>query len=274
VNDSTSVAGAEKKATELAGQSFPTPAGRLLQGQVAVVTGGASGIGLAITTALAREGASVAILDLDLELAREAAARIQKAGGAAGGHRADVADGDTVQSALQEVLKQHGRMDILVNNAVITRDGLLLRMSDEQWEKVVDINLRGAFYCSRAAARSMIRARYGRIINIASVVGISGNAGQANYVASKAGLIGLTKALAQELAPRGITVNAVAPGFIKTAMTDALGEETRKALLNKVPLGRLGTPEDVAEVVAFLASARAAYITGQVVVVDGGMVMA
>ena len=145
-------------------------------------------------------------------------------------------------------------MDILVNNAGITRDGLLLRMSDEQWERVVDINLRGAFYCSRAVARAMVRARYGRIINIASVVGIAGNPGQANYVASKAGLIGLTKALALELAPRGITVNAVAPGFIKTAMTDALGEDTRKLLLDKVPLGRLGTPQDVAEAVTFLAS--------------------
>jgi 3-oxoacyl-[acyl-carrier protein] reductase len=258
----------------VAGQSFLTPAGRLLQGQVAVVTGGGTGIGLAISTALAREGALVAVLDVDQDRAGEAVAGLTRAGGTAAAYPADVSDGEIVQGAMQEVLKQHGRMDILVNNAGITRDGLLLRMSDEQWEKVVDINLRGAFYCSRAAARAMVRARYGRIINIASVVGIAGNPGQANYVASKAGLIGLTKALALELAPRGITVNAVAPGFIKTAMTDALSEDTRKILLDRVPLGRLGTPEDVAEMVTFLASARAAYITGQTLVVDGGMVMA
>jgi 3-oxoacyl-[acyl-carrier protein] reductase len=211
---------------------------------------------------------------VDQDGAGAAAASLTRAGGSAAAYPADVSDSEGIQAALQEVLKQHGRMDILVNNAGITRDGLLLRMSDEQWEKVVDINLRGAFYCSRAAARTMVRARRGRIVNIASVVGIAGNPGQANYVASKAGLIGLTKALALELAPRGITVNAVAPGFIKTAMTDALGEETRKVLLDRVPLGRLGTPEDVAEVVTFLASARAAYITGQTLIVDGGMVMA
>jgi 3-oxoacyl-[acyl-carrier protein] reductase len=273
VSDSTSVAGAEDKAGALAEKSFATPAGRLLEGQVAVVTGGGTGIGLAISTAVAREGATVSIVDVNLDNAREAAAAIEKAGGSAEAQEADVSASGPVKAAFQEVLKRHGRMDILVNNAGITRDGLLLRMSDEQWERVVDINLRGAFYCSRAAARAMVRARYGRIVNIASVVGVAGNPGQANYVASKAGLIGLTKALAQELAPRGITVNAVAPGFIKTAMTDALSEEVRKALLAKVPLGRLGTPEDVAEVVAFLASPRAAYITGQTVIVDGGMVM-
>jgi 3-oxoacyl-[acyl-carrier protein] reductase len=185
-----------------------------------------------------------------------------------------VRDEEAVQSAFQEVLKVHRRLDILINNSGVTRDGLLLRMTDEQWGEVLDTNLRSAFYCSRAAAKIMVRARYGRIVNVASVVGVSGNPGQANYVAAKAGLIGLTKALALELASRGITVNAVAPGFIQTAMTDALGEETRRTLLERIPLGRLGAVEDVAEVVAFLASPRAAYVTGQVWRIDGGMVTA
>ncbi len=255
-------------------ESFAVPSGRLLAGQVAIVTGGARGIGFAISRALAREGARVAIVSRDGARGREAAAELARRGGTATVHPADLRDGEAVAAAFQEVLKTHGRLDILVNNSGVTRDGLLLRMTDEQWGEVLDTNLRGAFYCSRAAAKTMVRARYGRIVNVASVVGVAGNPGQANYVAAKAGLIGMTKALALELASRSITVNAVAPGFIQTAMTDALGEEARRTLLERIPLGRLGTVEDVAEVVAFLASPRAAYVTGQVWLVDGGMVTA
>ncbi len=253
---------------------FSVPAGKLLAGQVAVVTGGARGIGLAVSRALAREGACVTIVNRDAEAAERAVAEIESGGGTAASHQADVLDSGATRAAFEKVLKQHGRIDILVNNSGITRDGLLLRMSDDQWEEVVDTNLRGAFYCCRAVARAMVRARYGRIVNISSVVGISGNPGQANYVSAKAGLIGLTRALAQELASRGITVNAVAPGFIDTAMTEGLADRARQTILDRIPLGRLGTPEDVAEIVAFLASPRSAYVTGQVWVVDGGMVMA
>jgi 3-oxoacyl-[acyl-carrier protein] reductase len=213
----------------------------------------------------------------DVEQARDeldaVAEEVRRAGGETIVVPGDVTDGEQVNTMVKQVTAEAGRLDVLVNNAGITRDGLLVRMTDDQWRSVLEVNLTGAFLCSRAAAKVMLRQRSGRIINMASVVGLMGNAGQANYSASKAGLIGLTKSMARELAPRGITVNAIAPGFIISPMTDELSEEARERLHALIPLGRLGSAEDVAEVVAFLASAAAGYITGQVLQVDGGMHM-
>jgi 3-oxoacyl-[acyl-carrier protein] reductase len=244
-----------------------------LEGKVAVVTGGAKGIGRSITRRLAAERARVVLSGRDRDALEEAASGLRADGAEALPVVADVAKPGEADRLCDAALQAFGRADILVNNAGVTRDGLLLRMSDEDWDEVLDTNLKGAFRCIRAFARPMVKQRWGRIVNVSSVIGMIGNAGQANYAASKAGLLGLTKAVAKELASRHITVNAVAPGFIETAMTEGLGEEIRERLTGRIPLGRLGTPDDVAHAVAFLCTEEAGYVTGQVLPVDGGMVM-
>ncbi|NQT84701.1 3-oxoacyl-[acyl-carrier-protein] reductase [bacterium] len=245
----------------------------LLEGKNAVVTGGAAGIGRAIAQAFAAEGAGVAICDLDYDGAKKAAEEIRSDGAIAKAYETDVSDWESVMQVAEKALEDFGVIDILVNNAGITRDNLIIRMSDEEWNDVLDVNLKGVFNFTKAFVPGMLRRRSGKIISIASVVGIMGNAGQANYAASKAGIIGFTKSLARELAPRRINVNAIAPGFIKTGMTEVLGEEQKSALSERIPLSRLGEPEDVARSALFLASELSDYITGQVLVVDGGMVM-
>ena len=244
-----------------------------LTGKIALVTGAAQGIGRDIALALATDGADVAICDVNLEAAQMTAGDIEAKGRKSLALKANVAASADVTAMIDQVVEKFGRIDILVNNAGITRDGLILRMKDEDWDLVLDINLKGAFLCAKAALRHMSKQRGGTIINIASIVGAMGNAGQANYVASKAGLIGLTKTIAREYANRGITANAVAPGFIDTAMTKALSENVRQELAKQIPLGKLGTPEDVANAVRFLASPWASYISGQVIHVNGGMYM-
>ncbi|MBI4364480.1 MAG: 3-oxoacyl-[acyl-carrier-protein] reductase [Candidatus Latescibacteria bacterium] len=244
-----------------------------LDGRVAVVTGGAKGIGRAIAARLAREGAKVVISGREEAALRTACAELGEGGGGAAWVRADVASPDDTEALCAKTLETFGKADILVNNAGVTRDNLVMRMSEREWDEVIDTNLKGSFLCIRAFARPMMKQRWGRIVNVSSVVGLIGNPGQANYVASKAGLLGLTKAVAKELASRHITVNAVAPGFIDTAMTAELGGKVRDELQGRIPLGRLGTPEDVAHAVAFLCSEEAGYITGQVLSVDGGMRM-
>jgi len=237
----------------------------------AVVTGGGQGIGRAIALRLAREGADVAVLDANPATATDAAREIEALGRKALGLAVDVSDAEAVAAAFKSVVQDLGGLHILVNNAGITRDNLLVRMSPDDWDLVLRVNLKGAFNCTRAAARTMMSQRWGRIVNVSSVIGIIGNAGQANYAASKAGLIGLTKSAAKELGGRGITVNAVAPGFIETPMTAALPAAAREAYASKIALGRLGTPDDVANVVAFLVSDDGDYLTGQTVCVDGGL---
>ncbi len=245
----------------------------LLKDRVAVVTGAAQNIGKAIAVDLADHGAEICLLDVNGREATAAAEEINERGGRAVAFQVDVSNFDEVMALVPKVLDAFDSVDILVNNAGITRDNLLARMTEDEWDAVIQVNLKGAFTCSRAFCRPMIKQRRGRIISISSVIGLAGNAGQGNYAASKAGMIGLTKSMARELAPRGITVNAVAPGFIDTAMTQALSDAVREGLLRRVSIPRLGAPEDVAAAVTFLASDRASYMTGQVLNVDGGMVM-
>jgi len=244
-----------------------------LEGKIALITGAAQGIGRDIALALAADGADIAVCDVNLEAAQKTAGDIEATGRKALALKVDVAASAEVTAMVEQAIAKFGRLDILVNNAGITRDGLILRMKDEDWDLVLSINLKGSFLCSRAALKHMTKQRGGTIINIASIVGAMGNAGQANYVASKAGLIGLTKTIAREYAARGVTANAVAPGFIDTAMTQALPENVRQDLAKQIPMGKLGTPRDVANAVRFLASPQAAYITGQVIHVNGGMYM-
>jgi 3-oxoacyl-[acyl-carrier protein] reductase len=245
----------------------------VLANQIAVITGAGRGIGRAIALRFASEGADIACVELKAEFAAQTVQEVRALGRRAWDYGVDVADVAGVTSTADKILAETGRVDILVNNAGITRDGLLLRMSEADWDAVLNTNLKGAFLFTKALARSFIKQRSGRIVNIASVIGLIGNAGQCNYAASKAGVIGFTKSVAREFASRGITVNAIAPGFIETAMTAALSEETRKGLMEKIPLQCLGQPEDVAQAALFLASPAARYITGQVLAVDGGMVM-
>lgn len=244
-----------------------------LNNKIALVTGAAQGIGRDIALALANDGADVAICDVNMEAAQKTAADIEAKGRKSLALKTNVASSAEVNAMVDQVIEKFGRIDILVNNAGITRDGLILRMKDEDWDLVLSINLKGAFLCAKAGLKYMTKQRSGTIINIASIVGAMGNAGQANYVASKAGLIGLTKTIAREYANRGVTANAVAPGFIDTAMTQALSDNVRTELAKQIPMGKLGTPEDVANAVRFLASPSASYITGQVIHVNGGMYM-
>jgi 3-oxoacyl-[acyl-carrier protein] reductase len=244
-----------------------------LAGQIAVVTGAGRGIGRAIALRFAAEGAEVACVSRTAENAEKVAGEIRALGRKAWAHAVDVADAASVNAAAEKILGEAGRVDILVNNAGVTRDGLLMRMSDEDWDTVLDTNLKGAFLFTRAFSRGFLKQRSGRIINVASIIGLIGNAGQCNYAASKAALIGLTKSVARELASRGVRVNAIAPGFIETDMTAGLKEEWKAELLKKIPLNCLGQAEDVAQAALFLAGPASRYVTGQVLTVDGGMVM-
>jgi len=245
-----------------------------LAGKTAIVTGAAQGIGRAIAEALAHAGADVAVADLDPGRSQDTVTAITKMGRRALNIKVNVANWDDAKAMVDQVVKEWGKVDILVNNAGITRDGLLLRMKEEDWNLVLQVNLNGTFNCTKAALQPMSKQRSGRIVNIASIVGVIGNAGQANYAASKAAVIGFTKTVAREYASRAVTVNAVAPGFIDTAMTQHLSAEVKETLSKQIPLGRLGQPSDVAEAVKFLASDEAGYITGHVLHVNGGMHMA
>ena len=246
----------------------------MLEGKKAIVTGAAQGIGQAIAECLAKAGADVAVVDLEAARCADTLQLVEHQQRRGLALSADVAQWEAVKGMVDHVMKEWGRVDVLVNNAGITRDGLIVRMKEEDWNAVLQVNLTGTFYCTKAILGSMTKQRYGRIINMASIVGAIGNAGQANYAASKAGVIGFTKSVAREYASRNITVNAVAPGFIDTAMTRDLNQEVKDTLLQQIPLGRLGEPAEVAEAVRFLASDAAGYITGQVFHVNGGMHMA
>lgn len=245
-----------------------------LTGRVALVTGASRGIGKEIALELAREGADVAVNFSGSEAkAHEVVAEIKAMGRNSIAIQANVADADAVTEMINKTIATFGKLDLLVNNAGVTRDNLIMRMKESDWDTVMNINLKGVFLCTKAVTRQMLKQKSGRIVNIASIVGVSGNPGQANYVAAKAGVIGLTKSTARELASRGITVNAIAPGFIETEMTDALSEELKASMLTQIPLARFGQPSDIAKLVTFLSSDDAAYITGQTLHIDGGMVM-
>lgn len=245
-----------------------------LTGKIALITGGSRGIGESIVRRFAQDGASVAFTyNGSADRATALAEELTGAGFVVSAHRADIANADAVTALFKEVTDRYQRLDILVNNAGVTKDGLVLRMSEADWDFVIDTNLKGTFLCCKAAARIMMGQRYGKIINISSVVGIAGNPGQVNYVSSKAGVIGMTKSLAKELASRNILVNCVAPGYIKTEMTDKLNEDQKTAILQAIPLGRIAEPPEIASVVSFLATDDAGYITGQTISVDGGMAM-
>ncbi len=243
------------------------------RGQVGIVTGGARGIGKAIAEGLAKSGVDLVIAGRNLDAANETAAALTAFGVKTMGVKLDVSNSEEVEKTFEEIRKEFQRIDILINNAGITKDGLLLRMSEAAWDSVININLKGVFLCSREAIKDMAKQRYGRIVNITSVAAFMGNPGQANYSASKAGIVGFTKTIAREYAIRGITVNAVAPGFIETAMTDVLSDRVKEEMKKLIPLGRFGTVEDVANAVIFLASPDSGYITGQVIHVNGGMYM-
>lgn len=245
----------------------------MFEGKNAIITGAARGIGQAIALDLAAKGANIVICDLQEEWLQETADAVKKTGRKITCKELDVTNHDATQSVFQEIASESGSIDILVNNAGITRDGLLMRMSEADWDAVLAVNLKGTFNCTKAVTRTMMKQRSGAIVNIASIIGVMGNAGQANYGASKAGVIAFTKSVAKELASRNIRVNAVAPGFITSKMTDALSDDVRDAMLDAIPLKKFGNPEHVASVVSFLASDQAEYITGEVVNISGGMVM-
>jgi 3-oxoacyl-[acyl-carrier protein] reductase len=245
-----------------------------LKDKVALVTGGARGIGQAIAMTFAKEGADIVVADVNLEVAQKTASEIENLGRKALALEMDVTDYQKVEEGVNKILDKFGKVDILVNNAGITKDNLLLRMSQAEWDAVINVNLKGTFNCIKAVSRPMVKQRSGRIISIASIIGLMGNWGQANYAASKAGIIALTKTVAKELASRNINANSVAPGFIQTEMTAKLSEDVKAKMMEAIPMAKLGTPEDVANVCLFLASEESRYITGQTITVDGGMVMA
>ena len=244
-----------------------------LNNKIAIVTGASQGIGKIIAFELAKSGAHVACISRNKKAIESIVDEITINGGQASSFPCDISDADTLSEIITEIIKENSRIDILVNNAGITKDSLLMRMSIEQWDDVINTNLKGAFHCTKAVVRYMMKNKFGRIINITSIVGLTGNAGQANYAASKAGLIGMTKSIAKEVASRGITANCIAPGWIETSMTDKLSREVKNEFLSHIPVGRIGSPDDIANAVIFLASDEAGYITGQTITVDGGRII-